>query len=600
MPSQNTGTLIGSTIRPFSTESKIATALSNEVKGGLHSVADSTERNSITTERRQFGMIVYVVADNKYYQLRNISSSNLYDNANWDELNILSTSLISTFDNTDWQNSIISLASSYSTTTLGDRYIISSGFSFPWAGHDSEIAEWNGTSWDFTLPQNGMTVRVDSDYGAFYVYEGEYPIGSWVYYSNEVLNGTGITVSYSGTLPVIGINLISGTGINTNFIGNDYEIEYVPQVYYTTNSGLLTLIGSASLVPGWIYNVTDVGSQNDLTISLMALSTATISKYGQHLDRYIEYDITNNWITKMVDTKGNELSCSFETYGDLSLDPYLTFDWNNPNVTGNKVIESVLYLKDIYNLYSGTTFSGSVENCVLQNKSLVVLSEFQNASNSISNCYFNSESGLGSSFSATHSNKIEVYAIGLQEKSNIYLYEDTDTTIGEINLSSNSVLNIYGSVSSVEKGNISSVSSLNVNNSTFSYFNLQDNYTYSVLSESISEFYVDKKSKRYHTESYTSSTVTVSFTFSNPHYVGITGSSPKQVNLPDGTVEFKGQSNDGRVVIIKDESGNCSAYPITINPYGTQRIDNAGTSSVLAINYGSLSLLYRGGNWWII
>lgn len=46
----------------------------------------------------------------------------------------------------------------------GDRYLINGGTATgAWASHDNEIAEWNGSSWDFTVPTSGYRVRVDDE-----------------------------------------------------------------------------------------------------------------------------------------------------------------------------------------------------------------------------------------------------------------------------------------------------------------------------------------------------------------------------------------------------------------------------------------------------
>lgn len=58
--------------------------------GGLKSVVDLAARNAIPTERREMGMIVFVVSENKHYIL-----SNGIANTDWTELNsIVNNNLI--------------------------------------------------------------------------------------------------------------------------------------------------------------------------------------------------------------------------------------------------------------------------------------------------------------------------------------------------------------------------------------------------------------------------------------------------------------------------------------------------------------------------
>lgn len=76
-------------------------------------------------------------------------------------------------------------------------------------------------------------------------------------------------------------------------------------------------------------------------------------------------------------------------------------------------------------------------------------------------------------------------------------------------------------------------------------------------------------------------------TDSSDYYIGVdfAGATSITLHVP---------SQNGQCLVVKDESGLCSQYPITV--YGP--IDNS-TSFVLAINNGSVSLIYNNG-WRII
>jgi hypothetical protein len=71
-------------------------------------------------------------------------------------------------------------------------------------------------------------------------------------------------------------------------------------------------------------------------------------------------------------------------------------------------------------------------------------------------------------------------------------------------------------------------------------------------------------------------------------YVGVNYNGPVTINAPTATY-------NGRIIVIKDESGNCSTNPITI----TGNIDNDAGGAILKIDNGALQLLYRNG-WRII
>lgn len=47
--------------------------------------------------------------------------------------------------------------------TEGDRYIVAAAATGDWIGEEDSIAEWNGTTWDFTAPLLGMAVLVTDE-----------------------------------------------------------------------------------------------------------------------------------------------------------------------------------------------------------------------------------------------------------------------------------------------------------------------------------------------------------------------------------------------------------------------------------------------------
>lgn len=73
----------------------------------------------------------------------------------------------------DWQQSVLDKDASAPPVSpaVKDRYLVAGGGSGAWGGHSGEIAEWNGSSWAFTVPNKGFTVHVE-DEGADYTYDG--------------------------------------------------------------------------------------------------------------------------------------------------------------------------------------------------------------------------------------------------------------------------------------------------------------------------------------------------------------------------------------------------------------------------------------------
>jgi len=168
----------------------IPTAYANELLGGYQTVANTTERDNINSERRVFGMMVYVTGTDEFYQLRLVSSPSVSDNLNW----ILANFSGSNFS--EWINSVISATGTPPVLpSVGDRYLVTSG-SGAWTGFDNLVVQWNGATWVTTVPSDGMTVRSDSDPGPVYGYlNGSYPSGSWLR-QNFVITGTATEVAY--------------------------------------------------------------------------------------------------------------------------------------------------------------------------------------------------------------------------------------------------------------------------------------------------------------------------------------------------------------------------------------------------------------------
>lgn len=84
MANHNIGTLVTSAIRPNNELDPIATAYSSEIKGGFHSKNSISDRNSIITERREWGMICYVINVDRSFQLvKGYVDNDIDNNANW-------------------------------------------------------------------------------------------------------------------------------------------------------------------------------------------------------------------------------------------------------------------------------------------------------------------------------------------------------------------------------------------------------------------------------------------------------------------------------------------------------------------------------------
>jgi hypothetical protein len=83
-----------------------------------------------------------------------------------------------------WQDPVADqdLTSPPSAPSTGDRYIVGPSATGDWNGHDEEIAEWNGSSWDFDTPSEGWAVWVE-DEDKMYVYNAA---SNWVKFGSVI------------------------------------------------------------------------------------------------------------------------------------------------------------------------------------------------------------------------------------------------------------------------------------------------------------------------------------------------------------------------------------------------------------------------------
>ena len=182
--SKNVGTLISAAIRPVDSDDPIASAYAKEIKGGLHTTSNVSDRNAIIFERREWGMMCYSVADDKTYQLTyNYTSTSIMDNNNWVEFSGSGGG-----NGSEWVDSLLSIQNSPPVSpSNGDRYMVGSSPSGGWIALQSGlIVQWNSvlSQWVSTTPTDGMSLVVDNEDGAIYRYETygglyPFPLGDW-------------------------------------------------------------------------------------------------------------------------------------------------------------------------------------------------------------------------------------------------------------------------------------------------------------------------------------------------------------------------------------------------------------------------------------
>lgn len=316
------GTIIASPIRPADPLQTIATVFSNEVKGSLHTYPNITERDALIEERRDWGMLCYVVDQNKTYQLTYgySSTASVTDNLNWKEFSG------SGGGSGEWVDSVLSVSFSEPVSPNdGDRYLVGRKPTDTVTGTNwgvytpGFIAQYNTSllSWEFTFPTDNMSVRVDDEENSIYRYEGVYgSTGAWQKEKeNQIRNVSAILSSggdYSATVePVLAfydIDSLYVVNFDSSNIGASVSLDINglgPVIVKKTDGSLLSDIISSEISTNYQYLVTYDGTY-------FQLLNPSSSVGGSGLN--IKYNvITSDNIVVPPNTQ-------YWVYGDLTLD----------------------------------------------------------------------------------------------------------------------------------------------------------------------------------------------------------------------------------------------------------------------------------------
>jgi len=143
-------------------------------------------------------------------------------------------------NNLDWQDSAINFQNTPpGSPSIGDRYVVVSGTGV-WSGHDDDVAEWNGSSWDFTTPNEGFALW-DETGDRLMTYNGT----AWVKFGSTIthnnLNGLqGGTsgeyyhlsqTSYNALTSVGGVVNASSEHIHDDRYYTESEVDTVSSIY---------------------------------------------------------------------------------------------------------------------------------------------------------------------------------------------------------------------------------------------------------------------------------------------------------------------------------------------------------------------------------
>jgi len=348
--SKNVGTLISAAIRPVDSDDPIASAYAKEIKGGLHTTDNVSDRNAIIFERREWGMMCYSVADDKTYQLTyNYTSTSIMDNNNWVEFSGSGGG-----SGSEWVDSLLSIQNSPPVSpSNGDRYMVGSSPSGGWIALQSGlIVQWNSvlSQWISTTPTDGMSLVVDNEDGAIYRYETygglyPFPLGDWKKerigqirdISFSSVNGASYSATSNPTFNSYVNDMIFLSTFNTTNTGGTVSLNIngmgQVQLKKPTSNGL-TNFNPLDIEVGLVYNVIYDGTYFQLNRSFVNEDLFNVKynvepndyivvpqnyQYWVYADLQISGNLVNYGQVIIANGSMNITGGTFTNYGSLSL-----------------------------------------------------------------------------------------------------------------------------------------------------------------------------------------------------------------------------------------------------------------------------------------
>lgn len=297
---QNIGTLVTAAIRPNDSLDLIASAYANEIMGGLHRATASTDRDAIITARREWGMMCYVINEDKMYQLSyNNFSTLITDNGNWVE-----------FTGGGGGGSVIHLDA---YTIDGQGYTASGTNTIPSYSQDALYIV------NFTSPNVGASVSLDIDsLGQRVVKKTD---GSSLTHisTGELTTNYQYLVTYNGTeFELLNPGSGAGSGLSNKYYISNTETVTVPSANQYWIYGDLTLDGDIDnyghvIVANGSLNIGS-GALNNLGGTYSNIYFAEINGLGQA--NYVPRWTTSYMLTasSSIYDDGNQVTISAPTF----------------------------------------------------------------------------------------------------------------------------------------------------------------------------------------------------------------------------------------------------------------------------------------------
>lgn len=222
----------------------------------------------------------------------------------------------------------------------GDRYLISAGGTGAWAGHDTSIAEWNGTTWIFTVPASGDYVYVINTLTT-YQFNGTIwqPVPGIAILQNGNTLGTTMRI---GTVDAKNFQFLT-TGTIRMRLSAAGDLNVVNNTYFghasATSTSKIFVLGTAD-VPQVIIQANTVQNISNPFIKFLKSDGTELMRINS--DTYVntfmgfESGISNDYLGGGVDNTfyGNS-SGRFNTIGTLN--SYFGKRAGESNIDGNMV-----------------------------------------------------------------------------------------------------------------------------------------------------------------------------------------------------------------------------------------------------------------------
>jgi hypothetical protein len=283
---QNIGTLVTAAIRPNDSLDLIASAYANEIMGGLHRATASTDRDAIITARREWGMMCYVINEDKMYQLSyNNFSTLITDNGNWVE-----------FTGGGGGGSVIHLDA---YTIDGQGYTASGTNTIPSYSQDALYIV------NFTSPNVGASVSLDIDSLGQRVIKKTDGSSLTNISSGELTTNYQYLVTYNGTeFELLNPGSGAGSGLSNKYYVSNTETITVPSANQYWIYGDLTLDGD---IDNYGHVIVANGSLNIGSGALNNLGGTYSNIYFAEINGLGQTNYVPRWVTPYMLTASSSI-----------------------------------------------------------------------------------------------------------------------------------------------------------------------------------------------------------------------------------------------------------------------------------------------------